>query len=391
MSLFQTIKNTTLVGAQSVVFLRFWLMLCDPVYNVAWGTLKQGRVLPIYESWRGLIDALYLAGAIIQLPIQWLFQALLVLKPDLQTSIFPVMETSQLGPLVKQLIASTASLPWPEWMSSQPATQWLPGYVDWISLITWGVLVALVPLLDLAYGVVSNLWWTLITEFSFNEKKEVVYKDALQKRAQELSKLGVQYRNLSKEVNLMAESIITDELTKVYNKRFYLSKSQELFVQAKTNRLPMSLIMIDIDYFKKVNDHHGHLVGDEVLVAVAQIAKDLTPPGTFCCRFGGEEFAVLMPYHDLNSALQVANSIRKQCLTLTFASVPELRSSLSCGVVFADFECQAAQMMTTYENLVKLADDELYRAKLEGRNRVCFTQVVDMVPVPGGSDGYSPE
>lgn len=380
MSLVSTIKDTVLISAKTVLLARFWVLMFDPVFNPAWSADSPGRVLPVYESWRGIIDFLYLVSATIQLPVQWTFQALLVMKPDLQNNVFPVMATSELGPWVARLIKATAFLPWPTWMNDMPAVQWLPGYVDWITLLAFFAIFAISPIIEWLMGIAQNLWWTLLIEFSFNEKKQVAYKDALKKRADELSSLGVQYRNLSKEVSMMAESIITDELTKVYNKRFYLAKIQDLFVQAKENRLPFTLVMMDIDHFKKVNDTYGHLVGDEVLVAVATTIRDLTPAGTFCCRFGGEEFALLMPYHDLNSGLQVANQIRKKCLTLTFPSVPELRTSLSAGVVFADFDAPQAQQMGNHEALVKLADDELYRAKLEGRNRVCFTQVIHQAP-----------
>jgi diguanylate cyclase (GGDEF)-like protein len=168
---------------------------------------------------------------------------------------------------------------------------------------------------------------------------------------------------------MLAHSVITDELTKVYNKRFFLSKIEHEFKTAREKKALLAISMVDIDHFKKLNDTYGHLLGDKVLQAVAQVAKRGTPGDCFCCRFGGEEFAIIMPAKKLEDVVQVVSTIHRNLPLLRFEEDPDLRTAASFGVCIVDFKNPAAQELKSFEEFIKLADDELYRAKLNGRNR----------------------
>ena len=120
-----------------------------------------------------------------------------------------------------------------------------------------------------------------------------------------------------------------------------------------------------------MNDNYGHLIGDEVLVMVSELLRRLTPKGSFCCRYGGEEFAILMPKMSLEQSTSNAELIRNEVLRLSFPSAPDLKSSISIGLATADFSTSDVKRdLHHYEDLLKYADDALYEAKTSGRNKV---------------------
>jgi diguanylate cyclase (GGDEF)-like protein len=299
----------------------------------------------------------------------------LVWFPFLQSGSFPVLPATALAPLVLQAKNALAFIPLNQEVLALPPVQWLPGFVDWVSLLTLVSLAIVRPLANMGWESVSNVLWVLLTERSFSQKKETLYKDELKARSEKLRQLTLQYRNLDKTNDSLKQSVIMDELTGTYNKRFYVGKLNELFIKQKNNFEHFAVVMLDIDYFKKVNDTYGHLVGDDVLKAIAKLTLQHMPQQGLCCRFGGEEFAVLLPGVDRNTILQATNNLRLACPTLVFESAPELRVTLSAGIACINFADPQAQLLTDAQQVVKLADDELYRAKLEGRNRICFMEM----------------
>jgi diguanylate cyclase (GGDEF)-like protein len=157
----------------------------------------------------------------------------------------------------------------------------------------------------------------------------------------------------------------TDGLTGAYNKRFFDEDlERELFRFFRYKR-PLSLLMIDIDLFKKVNDEYGHLAGDRVLTQLGQlIAQDVRREDTFC-RYGGEEFAILMPEMELRGAVLLAERIRKLIADTVFEFEGyELPVTISLGAAEADMG------MNGPEDFVRVADERLYAAKERGRNCV---------------------
>ncbi len=157
----------------------------------------------------------------------------------------------------------------------------------------------------------------------------------------------------------------TDGLTGAYNKRYFEEDlERELFRFFRYKR-PLSLLMIDIDLFKNVNDEFGHLAGDRVLTQLGQlISKDVRREDTFC-RYGGEEFAILMPEMGLQDAILLAERIRKLIADTKFEFEGyELPVTISLGAAEADMG------MNSPEDFVRLADQRLYAAKEKGRNCV---------------------
>ena len=168
------------------------------------------------------------------------------------------------------------------------------------------------------------------------------------------------------------EAALTDALTGLYNRRYMATHLPGLMAKAAASSKPLALFMIDIDHFKKVNDTHGHAVGDTVLKAVAARIPDLVRAEDTSARMGGEEFMAVLPDAGADVALRVAERLRQAVADATIAdpSVPAgLRVTVSIGVA-------AARADDTPETLMARADAALYRAKQTGRNKV----VVDGEP-----------
>jgi diguanylate cyclase (GGDEF)-like protein len=162
------------------------------------------------------------------------------------------------------------------------------------------------------------------------------------------------------------ESATHDSLTKVHNKRFFDEQLVREFSHAKRHRSQLSLILLDLDHFKEVNDTYGHPMGDLVLAEVAgELARTLRLSDTFC-RIGGEEFAVLLRACTAEQAQHTAERLRRLCEAKEIAA-EGASLSVTISVGLAQFE---AEKHETPEALVRDADRCLYDAKHAGRNRV---------------------
>ncbi len=150
----------------------------------------------------------------------------------------------------------------------------------------------------------------------------------------------------------------TDSLTQLWNHGYFQHILQELTEKAKSQKPPqhISLLLIDIDDFKKYNDQHGHQKGDEILKAISHILKEQCRKMDFVCRYGGEEFAIILPNTNKNEAIATAERIRK---TVENAQLP----TLSIGIATFPDDAQSKP------ELIELADSALYRAKRKGKNR----------------------
>jgi len=160
---------------------------------------------------------------------------------------------------------------------------------------------------------------------------------------------------------------ILDSLTKVYNRRYFMGRYNAEFKRAEEFKLNLAFLMFDIDYFKKINDTYGHLVGDAVLREVARIIRDNLREIDFMARFGGEEFSVILPETDKASAIMAAERISAKISRERIMVFDEILSvNVSVGV--ATFP----QNSLHPDVLSEVADKALYKAKLSGRNRVCW-------------------
>lgn len=158
----------------------------------------------------------------------------------------------------------------------------------------------------------------------------------------------------------------TDPLTGMPNRRHLKAKFPEMLEESRANQTPMSLALLDVDHFKLVNDKHGHFIGDAVLKEVASLVTDSKPKGAIAARFGGEEFALLLPGFKLRDSDRIVTEMlqRLEDATLTFES-REIKVTASAGVV----EIASDE---NWDDVFVQADIALYKAKSSGRNRVCL-------------------
>lgn len=154
-----------------------------------------------------------------------------------------------------------------------------------------------------------------------------------------------------------------DGLTGTFNRRLFERRIGEELERAARYESSLSVIMVDIDLFKRVNDEFGHLLGDEVLRGVSQIFMQALRKPDVCCRYGGEEFAIILPETSGPKALRVAEKLRKLVADYEFPGIPR-PVTISAGV--SDFP----RCGTTRDDIVRAADDSLYIAKQAGRNCV---------------------
>lgn len=183
--------------------------------------------------------------------------------------------------------------------------------------------------------------------------------------------LLVRSRNLIKAHQLLQEAhqqrdnleklALTDQLTSLYNRHSLYNMANKVLSSAVRNSSPVSLLIVDLDHFKKINDTYGHTTGDIVLKTVASVLQNQCRNEDIVARFGGEEFVILLPQCDLKSARDIAERIR---LAIMECKPEDLEVSASIGI------SQLTSEMKTFENLFDPADQNLYTAKENGRNCV---------------------
>jgi two-component system, cell cycle response regulator len=166
---------------------------------------------------------------------------------------------------------------------------------------------------------------------------------------------------------LSMELAVTDQLTGLHNRRYMESHLGTLVQDAGSRGKPLSLLVCDIDYFKAINDNFGHDVGDDVLREFATRVRKSIRGIDLACRFGGEEFVVVMPETDMAVAAVVAERIRRRIAGEPF---PILKGSGTIEVTISIGIAAIAQADDSPETILKRADQALYRAKRDGRNRV---------------------
>jgi diguanylate cyclase (GGDEF)-like protein len=168
-------------------------------------------------------------------------------------------------------------------------------------------------------------------------------------------------RRLREEKVTLQITSITDGLTGVYNRSYTLERFDQEVSAAKRYRKKLSVIMFDLDHFKRVNDFHGHQIGDSVLQRVAQIFRYTMRDSDLIGRYGGEEFLIVLPETDCTEAALVAERIRSDIETQEWPE-SQLRVTISGGV--------AEYSGGNGEQLIRRADSLMYQAKQLGRNRI---------------------
>lgn len=176
-----------------------------------------------------------------------------------------------------------------------------------------------------------------------------------------------QIEELQESLEAIRHESLTDELTTLSNRRHFDQTIERMVREAGHSREPMALLLTDIDHFKKFNDTYGHQTGDQVLRLVALAVKQNVKGHDVACRYGGEEFAVLLPHTSLRQAVTVAEHIRRAVLTkeLVKRSTGENLGRITISIGVSSFVAQ-----DTVQSMIARADAALYAPKAAGRNLV---------------------
>jgi len=183
--------------------------------------------------------------------------------------------------------------------------------------------------------------------------------EANEQKTQLLEQLRLQTRDLEQQSR-------EDPLTGLYNRRYLDFRLENEFARAKRYNRNLSLVMIDLDYFKRVNDNYSHLVGDEVLKVIAHLFRENLRGVDLAARYGGEEFVLLLPETPSNGAILVCERIRREVERYNWGAVrPGLKVTISLGLAYDVNVAEHTAMLAQ-------ADARLYEAKKNGRNQLKY-------------------
>ncbi len=186
------------------------------------------------------------------------------------------------------------------------------------------------------------------------------YRQDSEKAKKEKERLTNLIKERTKELELLAT---TDMLTEIYNRRKMYEILEHEYTRAKRYKTDLSVVMFDIDYFKKINDTHGHDVGDYVLKTVAKNVKKVLREIDYFGRWGGEEFLIILPQTNLEGAYTVAEKVRKVIENTGFGKIGKVTASFGVATYIEELD-------NSPDEILKSADIALYDAKKKGRNRV---------------------
>lgn len=171
---------------------------------------------------------------------------------------------------------------------------------------------------------------------------------------------------LQKTLGDLAQMSRIDGLTQIYNRRHWQDSLAQEYAKSRRHDKDLSLIMLDLDYFKLLNDNYGHQCGDMVLIEISALVSSLLRVEDIYGRYGGEEFAIILPETSLVGAMELAQRI---CLNIATAVLnyngEVIKVTVSLGIA------QLSDHVSSYEDLITHADVALYQAKAQGRNQVC--------------------
>ena len=183
------------------------------------------------------------------------------------------------------------------------------------------------------------------------------------RRLEKLARISDHYQNSLRQMSeALKEASLHDPMTSLGNRRFLVDRLNEETERANRKDMPYALAMLDIDYFKAVNDRYGHGAGDEALCKIARCIQEHVREYDHCGRWGGEEFLIILPETSLESARQVAERVRQE--------IGAMRHEFFDGSITASLGLTLFQFGETYSATISRADAALLRAKAIGRDRV---------------------
>ncbi len=185
----------------------------------------------------------------------------------------------------------------------------------------------------------------------------------------------------------LAALAMTDPLTGLWNRRAFDQALKREWKRTVREKSQLSLLLLDLDHFKPLNDQYGHPLGDECLTAVASVISDTVRSSDVVCRWGGDEIAIILPGADHAGAVRTAEKVRAAVEALRFRSKKNAEEwfSVTASIGVATAASEPPGVPTVPQNLLKVADRALYRAKREGQNRVATA-----APVAPATSGYDP-
>lgn len=185
-----------------------------------------------------------------------------------------------------------------------------------------------------------------------------------------LKDLEDKIKELTKRNSVLEQLAITDSLTELYNKGYILQRLESEMIRSARYNEPISLIILDLDYFKKINDSFGHVAGDNILRKLAKILVESVRDVDIVARYGGEEFIVVCPNTSIGGAAILSERIRENVQNTTFRSGSfDIKLTISLGVSSVSSSSLAGGTINS-SKLIEEADLALYKAKASGRNRV---------------------
>lgn len=184
------------------------------------------------------------------------------------------------------------------------------------------------------------------------------------------------YENITKLEKINEELLDMshrDPLTKIFNRRYFTEQSQKIKVFSERNKnMPISLVILDIDDFKKINDNYGHLLGDEVIIKVARILEEELRTSDIAARFGGEEFVILLQDCEINNAFKVANKIRENIQNSIISLQNNQKITFTASIGIAQFD--KILDSDNLEHTLDRADKALYYSKKNGKNQTSISR-----------------
>jgi len=191
-------------------------------------------------------------------------------------------------------------------------------------------------------------------------------KDEIAQLARSHEELSASHKTILEQAEQLRELSVRDALTKLHNRRHFDEHANTLFNQAVRHKRPLSMVIGDVDFFKRINDQFSHATGDVVLRQIGEILRTHMRLTDLVARYGGEEFVIALPETPLPQAAALCDKLRKLIESFPWHEVhPDLKVTMSMGV-YGDLAAGTAEAM------LQKADALLYRAKESGRNQVCF-------------------
>ena len=220
-------------------------------------------------------------------------------------------------------------------------------------------------------AVFASFLGQILTNWRYYHQME----QEIQRRTQELESALAEAEELKRRYQHLS---IVDELTGIHNRRFFFPEAHATLAGALRHRYAFSIMMVDLDHFKQINDLYGHSMGDKVLQVTAAVLKGQTREGDIIARFGGEEFVLALPNTDLEGAKQLADRILHSLRSLAFnAGGKTVRVTTSIGLSGLT-GLESPDRPDLLESLLRQADQALYYSKAHGRDQIRAYSDIDL-------------